>query len=83
FGRLFDLAKAKSISVAEMFMLGWGVGGEAWVWRRQLMRAWEEEMLRECQTLLLNLSCRLSVQIDGSGSLTLIQDTLSAVHISF
>ncbi|MCI67038.1 heat-shock protein, partial [Trifolium medium] len=27
----------------------------AWVWRRQL-RAWEEEMLGECQTLLVNLS---------------------------
>ncbi|GAU31359.1 hypothetical protein TSUD_19040 [Trifolium subterraneum] len=32
-----------------------GVDGEAWEWRRQLW-AWEEEMLRECQTLLLNLS---------------------------
>ncbi|GAU25959.1 hypothetical protein TSUD_373600 [Trifolium subterraneum] len=30
FGRLFDLAKNKSISVAEMFTLGWGAGGEAW-----------------------------------------------------
>ncbi|XP_045821746.1 uncharacterized protein LOC123914588 [Trifolium pratense] len=38
-----------------MFMHGWGVGGEAWVWRRQL-RAWEEEMLGECQALLFTLS---------------------------
>ncbi|MCI73760.1 receptor-like protein kinase ANXUR2, partial [Trifolium medium] len=38
-----------------MFALGWGAGGEAWVWRRQL-RVWEEEMLRECQILLFNLS---------------------------
>ncbi|CAJ2655494.1 unnamed protein product [Trifolium pratense] len=37
-----------------MFALRWGEGGEAWVWRRQL-RAWEEEMLRECQSLLLNI----------------------------
>ncbi|GAU31770.1 hypothetical protein TSUD_22160 [Trifolium subterraneum] len=29
--------------------------GEAWVWRRQLW-VWEEEMLGECQTLLLNVS---------------------------
>ncbi|GAU13664.1 hypothetical protein TSUD_347680 [Trifolium subterraneum] len=28
--------------------------GEAWVWHRPL--AWEEEMLRECQTLLLTVS---------------------------
>jgi hypothetical protein len=49
---LFDLAENKSSTVAEMFSLGWEVGGEAWVWRRQLW-VWEEEMLRECQTLLL------------------------------
>ncbi|PNX55797.1 receptor-like kinase, partial [Trifolium pratense] len=55
FGRLFDLAENKSASVAEMFMQGWGAGGEAWVWRRQL-RAWEEEMLGECQSLLLTIS---------------------------
>ncbi|PNX66584.1 receptor-like protein kinase ANXUR2, partial [Trifolium pratense] len=35
-----------------MFSLGWEAGGEAWVWRRQLW-AWEEELLDECQTLLL------------------------------
>ncbi|GAU11399.1 hypothetical protein TSUD_343900 [Trifolium subterraneum] len=55
FGRLFDLAVNKSVSVADMFRSGWGVGGEAWVWRR-LLRAWEEEMLGECQTLLLTIS---------------------------
>ncbi|XP_045791555.1 uncharacterized protein LOC123886266 [Trifolium pratense] len=37
-----------------MFALGWGEGGEAWVWRRHL-RVWEEEMLGECQSLLLNI----------------------------
>ncbi|GAU34960.1 hypothetical protein TSUD_312910 [Trifolium subterraneum] len=55
FGRLFGLAENKSCSVAEMFSMGWEVGGDAWVWRRQLW-VWEEEMLRECQTLLLNFS---------------------------
>ncbi|MCI04340.1 receptor-like kinase, partial [Trifolium medium] len=61
FERLFDLAENKSASVAEMFSLGWGTGGEAWVWRRQL-RAWEEEMLWECQTLLLNISLQDHIQ---------------------
>ncbi|GAU35959.1 hypothetical protein TSUD_207630 [Trifolium subterraneum] len=42
-------------TVAEMFSLGWRADGEAWEWRRPLW-AWEEEMLRECQALLLNLS---------------------------
>ncbi|GAU47037.1 hypothetical protein TSUD_239950 [Trifolium subterraneum] len=55
FRRLFDLAENKSVLVAEMSLVGWGIGGEAWVWRRPL-RAWEEEMLRECQTLLLTVS---------------------------
>ncbi|GAU15917.1 hypothetical protein TSUD_41400 [Trifolium subterraneum] len=55
FGRLFDLAENKSVSVAKMFSLVWGAAGEAWEWRRPL-RAWEEEMLGECQTLLLSVS---------------------------
>ncbi|GAU50579.1 hypothetical protein TSUD_410040 [Trifolium subterraneum] len=41
-----------------MASLGWGAGGEAWVWRRPL-RGWEEEMLGECQTLLLNISLQV------------------------
>ncbi|CAJ2667177.1 unnamed protein product [Trifolium pratense] len=49
--RLFDLAENKSASVAEMFLRGW----EAWEWRRQL-RAWEEELLGECQAYLLTIS---------------------------
>ncbi|MCI17153.1 receptor-like protein kinase ANXUR2, partial [Trifolium medium] len=52
---LFDLAENKSSTVAEMSSLGWKAGGEAWAWRRQLW-VWEEEMLGECQTLLLNIS---------------------------
>ncbi|GAU36155.1 hypothetical protein TSUD_275140 [Trifolium subterraneum] len=38
--------KTKSCMVGEMASLGWGAGGEAWVWRRQLW-VWEEEMLGE------------------------------------
>ncbi|KAK2377697.1 hypothetical protein QL285_078345 [Trifolium repens] len=34
-----------------MAALGWEIGGEAWVWRRQLW-VWEVEILRECQDLL-------------------------------
>ncbi|GAU28621.1 hypothetical protein TSUD_55650 [Trifolium subterraneum] len=55
FRRLFDLAVNKSDSVADMFQLGWGIGGDAWVWRR-LLWAWEEELLGECQTLLFTIS---------------------------
>ncbi|CAJ2638568.1 unnamed protein product [Trifolium pratense] len=54
FGRLFELAETKSCTVAGMYASGWGEGGEAWVWRRQL-RAWEEEMLGECQSFLLTI----------------------------
>jgi hypothetical protein len=45
FGHLFNLAENKSSTVAEMFSSRWKDGGEAWVW--------EEEMLGECQILLL------------------------------
>ncbi|GAU25531.1 hypothetical protein TSUD_280160 [Trifolium subterraneum] len=59
FGRLFDLAETQSYTVAEMALLGWGASGEAWVWRRQL-RGWEEFLLGECQTLLLNISLQVT-----------------------
>ena len=36
-------------------MLGWEVGGEAWKWRRGLW-VWEEELLKECRLLLLDVS---------------------------
>ncbi|CAJ2647682.1 unnamed protein product [Trifolium pratense] len=55
FGRLFALSETKLRTVAEMFSLGWGLDGAAWVWRRQL-RAWEEDMLTECQSLLSDIS---------------------------
>ncbi|GAU48351.1 hypothetical protein TSUD_267760 [Trifolium subterraneum] len=58
FGRMFDLAENKGRTVAEMFTLGWGVDGEAWEWRRQLW-VWEEEMLRECQTLFLHFTLQV------------------------
>ncbi|MCI91729.1 helicase-like protein, partial [Trifolium medium] len=38
-----------------MFASGWGTGGQTLAWRRQL-RAWEEDELGECQTLLLTIS---------------------------
>jgi len=55
FSRLFDLALNKSITVKEMFVLGWGARGEAWRWRRRLW-VWEEELLEECMLLLANVS---------------------------
>jgi len=47
FGRLYYLADNKLATVSEMFELGWGVGGEAWKWRRRLL-AWEEGLVLEC-----------------------------------
>ena len=52
--RLFDLAVVKECTVEEMWRLGWGEGGEAWVWRRRLL-AWEEQSVRECSDLLHNI----------------------------
>jgi len=47
FPRLFDLAVDKEALVVDMATRGWGEGGNAWRWRRQLL-AWEEESVREC-----------------------------------
>ncbi|GAU46642.1 hypothetical protein TSUD_246690 [Trifolium subterraneum] len=54
FCRLYDLAENKSVSVADMFEAGWGIGGEAWKWRRRLF-AWEEELLLGCVGKLANI----------------------------
>jgi hypothetical protein len=36
FERLFNLAETKSRTVAKIYALGWDMGGETCVWRRQL-----------------------------------------------
>jgi hypothetical protein len=69
----------KSNTVAEM--LGWEVGGEAWVWRRELW-VWEEKMVNECQALLHDFSLP-NILIGGSGSPTLTEITQFVVLISF
>ena len=51
---LFDLVVSKECSVEEMWRLGWMEGGRVWVWRRRLL-AWEEDGVRECSLLLLNV----------------------------
>ena len=61
FKRLFDLAENKSITVANLFSLGVEQGD---AWRRRCRRrlwAWEEEMLEECRTLLLDVSAQTNV----------------------
>jgi len=48
----FFLSINKLATLAGMFLLGWGEGGEAWKWRRRLF-AWKEELKSDCCTLLL------------------------------
>ncbi|GAU13302.1 hypothetical protein TSUD_42560 [Trifolium subterraneum] len=60
FSRLYDLAVDKNILVADMFAAGWGVGGEAWKWRRRLF-AWEEELVTGCIARLSNVSLQAGV----------------------
>jgi hypothetical protein len=51
---LYDLADNKNATIFDMWEAGWGVDGEAWKWRRSL-RAWEEELVRECIMRLSNV----------------------------
>ncbi|GAU46317.1 hypothetical protein TSUD_243380, partial [Trifolium subterraneum] len=60
FSRLYVLAVDKNILVADMFAAGWGVGGEAWKWRRRLF-AWEEELVAGCIARLCNVSLQAGV----------------------
>nr|ABE79576.2 RNA-directed DNA polymerase (Reverse transcriptase) [Medicago truncatula] len=47
-------------TVAEMEREGWEEDGRAWLWRRRLF-AWEEECVRECSILLLNVVLQVNV----------------------
>ncbi|GAU28790.1 hypothetical protein TSUD_357760 [Trifolium subterraneum] len=60
FSRLYDLVVDKNILVADMFEAGWGVGGEAWKWRRRLF-AWEEDLVAGCIARLANVSLQVGV----------------------
>ncbi|GAU20544.1 hypothetical protein TSUD_131020 [Trifolium subterraneum] len=60
FSRLYDLVVDKNILVADMFEDGWGVGGEAWKWRRRLF-AWEEDLVAGCIARLANVSLQVGV----------------------
>jgi len=55
FTKLYDLALNKSITVKDMFLLGWGEGGEAWRWLRRLCEC-EKELLKERRILLADVS---------------------------
>jgi len=59
FSRLFELSVFKGESVLEMSQLGWGVGGEAWRWRRRLF-VWEEEMVGELILLLAHVTLQVT-----------------------
>ncbi|GAU47519.1 hypothetical protein TSUD_138910 [Trifolium subterraneum] len=53
FGRFYDLAVNKHISVADMFEAGWALNGNGWKWRRRLF-VWEEELVAQCVGVLAN-----------------------------
>lgn len=55
FRRLLELAENKTLSVRNMFLLGWEADGEAWKWLWRLC-VWEEEMLQGCRELLSNVT---------------------------
>jgi hypothetical protein len=63
FPRLFELAENKLETVAGMFSLGLGHGGEGWRWRRRLW-VWEENLLDECRVVLFDVSLVPNVSDD-------------------
>jgi hypothetical protein len=55
FSRLFNLSENKLSTIADMRGLGWEEGGAAWQWCRRLWAS-EEEFIRECRSLLHDIS---------------------------
>ncbi|XP_024634465.1 uncharacterized protein [Medicago truncatula] len=60
FSRLYELSNFKLATVREMSLLGWGLDGGAWRWRRRLF-AWEEGLLGECVGRLVNSVLQVDV----------------------
>jgi hypothetical protein len=51
---LFDFSENRSITMMDMFHLGWGEGAKTWRWRHQLF-AWEEDLVGDCREFLDNV----------------------------
>ena len=60
FSRLYLFPDFKGKSRADMLSLGWGEGGGAWKWWRQLF-AWEEELVEECKVVLVDVSLQVNI----------------------
>lgn len=61
FRHLYELAESRVLTVAEMWQLGWGDGGEAWKWKRSV-RSWGEDLLGECCVMLHNVVLQVTVK---------------------
>ncbi|MCI05832.1 YIPF1-like protein, partial [Trifolium medium] len=60
FSRLFELSLDKDGTVADVFRLGWGYGGNGWRWRR-LLFAREKELWGECCSVLANVLLQVDI----------------------
>jgi hypothetical protein len=77
FSRLFYLCLDKDMSVADIYMLGWGFHGNAWRWRMRLF-AWEEELQGECCGVLTNVL----LQVDTRDEWEWLPDTDAGYSVS-
>ena len=61
FSRLYELSVHKECLVEDMARMRWEEGGSGWGWRRRLL-AWEVDSVRECMTLLNNVTLQENLQ---------------------
>jgi len=65
-----------------MYSLVWGEGDDAWGRRRRLL-AWEEDLTRECRSLLSNVTLQDFVTMLDNGALMFVMVILRIVCINF
>jgi hypothetical protein len=90
FRRLFELEENKLITVADMKLLGWGVNGEAWKWRRRLF-AWKENLVRKCVDRLSNVILHVEMEdrwvwkldLSKRYSVKSAYDNLTSIEVDF
>ncbi|MCI28870.1 YIPF1-like protein, partial [Trifolium medium] len=62
----------KDVTVANMYRLGWDLGGNGWRWRRRLF-AWEEQMWGGCCTIVANVVLQVDSSNEWGGCPIMIQ----------
>lgn len=82
FSWLCEVVCDKFITVEDIFRLVWKVGGDGWGWSRSLFH-WEEELVKECVSIFVNVHLQIELQIRGNGKVLRVGCILCKMFIKY